>query len=101
MYSSNRIHLSDVGGFTITAISLRHSQVIVKPETLLDKACLICTNAIIFYASIDYVSILRLSSEDRRIARVHTVLFDQELLLFLILTGGVYLTICAESISLQ
>jgi hypothetical protein len=49
----------------------------------------------------DYVSLLRLSPEDRCIVRVHVVVIDQDTILFLILTGGAYLAIRAETISLE
>jgi hypothetical protein len=101
MDSSTHIHLSDLHGYTLTAISLCHARITLTLEGFLDKTYLICTHAIIFYLSMDSLSLLRVSSADRRIDQIRTVLFGQELLLFVSLTGRIYLTICAESFSLQ
>jgi hypothetical protein len=97
MYGSSHTRFVNVDGYTITAISLCNSQITVKLEALLEKISLICTNAAICYATIDYVSILRLSLEDRRIDRVYTLLLDQETFLLLVLSST--LSICLGTIT--
>src|SRR5437868_1786288 len=93
--------LREVHGYIITAISMCDSLVTVTLESVAHRASLICTHAVIFCMSLDSISILRLSSEDRRVAQVHTLNIHQETLLFLVLTGGAYLTIRAKAIALQ
>ena len=93
--------LCEVHGSIITAISMCGSLVTVRLEALAHRASLTCTDAVIFCLSLDCVSILRLSTEDRRVAHVHTLNIHQETLLFLVLAGGAYLTIRAKAIALQ
>ena len=88
-------------GYTITAISMNKFQITVKLEIKACEVCLICKNATILSASMDYISILRLSPEDRCVIRIHTILLDSDIFILLVLSGGEYLTIRAEDVSLR
>ena len=92
---------NELNGYTITAISMRTFQITVKLEIPSGGVYLICKNANILSVSMGYISILRLSSEDRCVVCVHTVIMDNDIFLFLMLSCGAYLTICAEDVHLK
>ena len=89
----------ELTGYTITAISMCRLQILVKLETASDEVCLICKHATLSSVSMDSFSLLRLSPEDRCVVRVYTITMDNDLFLLFVLSGGDYLTICAEAIA--
>ncbi len=93
--------IDELYSLVITAITTHGHHITVKSASERRSVAIVCTNATLLSASMDYVSLLRLSPEDRCIVRVHVVVIDQDTILFLILAGGAYLAIRAESISLE
>ena len=88
-------------GSTITALSMRKFQITVKLEATSYGACLICKNATLLRASMDYISILRLCPEERCVTRVHTIILEKDMFLLFVLSGGEYVIIRAEDVSLR
>ncbi len=93
--------IDELYSLVITAITTHGHHITVKSESERRSVSVVCTNATLLSASMDYVSLLRLSPEDRCIVRVHVVVIDQDTILFLILAGGAYLAIRAETIVLE
>jgi len=93
--------IDELHSLIITAIATHGHYITVKSASERRSVSIVCTNATLLSASMDYVSLLRLSPEDRCIVRVHVVVIDQDTILFLILAGGVYLAIRAETIALE
>jgi hypothetical protein len=93
------VPIDELTGYTITAISMCKLQIVVKLATASDEVYLICKNATLSSVSMDSFSLLRLSPEDRCVVRVYTIRMDKDLFLLFVLSGGDYLTICAEAIA--
>jgi hypothetical protein len=77
--------IDELHSLVITAITTHGHHITVKSASERKSVAIVCSNATLLGASMDYVSLLRLSPEDRCIVRVHVVVIDQDTILFLIL----------------